>query len=225
MHEVHHCAALHALRNRINLQRDSLAAKIGAHASRCRSAQHAIAAAAAVGLAAQCKRCTDAKQIPMLSSAPIETEAGERFRVDVYPRGNTGKRAAAVYLRYLSRGTGDDVDATFSLALRVNGTTVPTLSGCGGAEKGGAPMRRGAMTFCGAAEAVESCGRAADWGAHAWPGCRTGDEPSAVVEIATWSRRSGETSAASAARSARRRGGGAADSRTLQGRRGARSGS
>ncbi len=132
--------------------------------------------------------------IPMLSSAPIETEAGERFRVDVYPRGNTGKRAAAVYLRYLSRGTGDDVDATFSLALRVNGTTVPTLSGCGGAEKGGAPMWRGAMTFCGAAEAVESCGRAADWGAHAWPGCKTGDEPSAVVEIATWSRRSGETS-------------------------------
>ena len=37
--------------------------------------------------------------IPMLSSAPIETEAGERFRVDVYPRGNSGKRAAAVYLR------------------------------------------------------------------------------------------------------------------------------
>ena len=90
--------------------------------------------------------------IPMLSSAPIETEAGERLRVDVYPRGNTGKRAAAVYLRYLSRGNGDDVDATFSLALRVNGTTVPTLSGCGGAEKGGAPMWRGAMTFCGAAE-------------------------------------------------------------------------
>ena len=142
----------------------------------------------------------------MLSSAPIETEAGERFRVDVYPRGNTGKRAAAVYLRYLSRGNGDDVDATFSLALRVNGTTVPTLSGCGGAEKGGAPMWRGAMTFCGAAEAVESCGRAADWGAHAWPGCRTGDEPSAVVEIATWSRRSGETRAVrSAARAARRR--------------------
>ena len=131
--------------------------------------------------------------IPMLSSAPIETEAGERFRVDVYPRGNT-KRAAAVYLRYLSRGNGDDVDATFSLALRVNGTTVPTLSGCGGAEKGGAPVWRGAMTFCGAAEAVESCGRAADWGAHAWPGCKTGDRPSAVVEIATWSRRSGETS-------------------------------
>ena len=130
----------------------------------------------------------------MLSSAPIETEAGERFRVDVYPRGNTGKRAAAVYLRYLSRGTGDDVDATFSLALRVNGTTVPTLSGCGGAEKGGAPVWRGAMTFCAAAEAVESCGRAADWGAHAWPGCSSGDEPSAVVEIATWSRRSGETS-------------------------------
>lgn len=25
------------------------------------------------------------QQIPMLSSAPIETEAGERFRVDVYP--------------------------------------------------------------------------------------------------------------------------------------------
>merc|ERR1719313_2815857 len=100
----------------------------------------------------------------------------------------------AVYLRYLSRGNGDDVDATFSLALRVNGTTVPTLSGCGGAEKGGAPMWRGAMTFCGAAEAVESCGRAADWGAHAWPGCQTGDEPSAVVEIATWGRRSGETS-------------------------------
>ena len=114
--------------------------------------------------------------------------------MDVYPRGNTGKRAAAVYLRYLSRGNGDDVDATFSLALRVNGTTVPTLSGCGGAEKGGAPVWRGAMTFCGAAEAVESCGRAADWGAHAWPGCQTGDEPSAVVEIATWSRRSGETS-------------------------------
>ena len=79
--------------------------------------------------------------IPMLSSAPIETEAGERFRVDVYPRGNTGKRAAAVYLRYLSRGNGDDVDATFSLALRVNGTTVPTLSGCGGAEKGGAAVK------------------------------------------------------------------------------------
>ena len=30
------------------------------------------------------------QQIPMLSSSPIETEAGERFRVDVYPRGNTG---------------------------------------------------------------------------------------------------------------------------------------
>lgn len=134
------------------------------------------------------------QQIPMLSSAPIETEAGERFRVDVYPRGNTGKRAAAVYLRCLSRGTGDDVDATFSLGLLVNGTAVPTLAGCGGAEQGGAPMWRGDMTFCGAAEAVESCGRAADWGAHAWPGCQAGDEPSAVVEIVTWSRRSGETS-------------------------------
>ena len=53
--------------------------------------------------------------IPMLSSAPIETEAGERFRVDVYPRGNTGKRAAAVYLRYLSRGNGDDVHFMTSL--------------------------------------------------------------------------------------------------------------
>ena len=52
------------------------------------------------------------QQIPMLSSAPIETEAGERFRVDVYPRGNTGKRAAAVYLRYLSRGNGDDVETS-----------------------------------------------------------------------------------------------------------------
>ena len=42
-------------------------------------------------------------------------------------------------------------------------------------------MWRGAMTFCGGAEAVESCGRAADWGAQPRPGCQAGDEPSAAV--------------------------------------------
>ena len=131
--------------------------------------------------------------VPFASSELVATDCGAaRFRVDYYPRGLTGARGAAVYLRYVPRRPGDEVDASFALSVVAGGDVVATSAGCGGAAPGGSPAWRGAMTFCGPAEAVESCGRAADWGAHAWPPL----DASVTIrgEIAVWAARSGETS-------------------------------
>ena len=107
--------------------------------------------------------------VPMLSSERVVTADGSEFYVDVYPSGLTCRGRAAVFLRYVPAAPGDEVDASFSLSLLRGGQVVATSAGCGGAAAGGSPAWRGAMTFCSAREAVESCGRAADWGAHAWP--------------------------------------------------------
>ena len=100
---------------------------------------------------------------------PIETEAGERlgWTCTLAATPATCRRGVPPLP---SRGK-DDVDATFSLALRVNGTTVPTLPDARG--KGGA---RGRGPTSAVLPAVQAS--AADWGAPA--GCKTGDEPSAV---------------------------------------------
>ena len=57
-------------------------------------------------------------------------------------------------------------------------------------------MWRGAMTLCAAARPWKVRPRGG-LGRARLAGLPTGDEPSAVVEIATWSRRSGETRAVS----------------------------
>ena len=142
--------------------------------------------------------------VPMLSSERVVTADGSEFYVDVYPQGLTCPGRAAVFLRYVPAAPGDEVDATFSLSLVRGGELVATSAGCGGAAAGGSPAWRGAMTFCSAREAVESCGRAADWGAHAWPelaALRPGEPEGAarvVVagEIAVWATRRGESSGA-----------------------------
>ena len=133
---------------------------------------------------------------PLLSSDEIVVDGGETFRVDVYPRGLTGRRGAAVYLRYLPATAGDECDVSFSLSLVNGGELSRTSSGCGGAARGGSSAWRGAMTFCASGEAVESCGRAADWGAHAWPPLTLANKTTVVGEIAVWERRSDERSGA-----------------------------
>jgi len=105
-----------------------------------------------------------------LASEPFEC-GGEDWRVSLYPRGSDFRRAGRVgaYLR-LDRPGETEVDVSFSISLAAAGL-LPSgreseawdwkTSECA---TGG--VFRCGMTFTPAAEAVESVGRACDWGAH-----------------------------------------------------------
>mmetsp|Transcript_14124 Transcript_14124/g.53077 ORF Transcript_14124/g.53077 Transcript_14124/m.53077 type:complete len:443 (-) Transcript_14124:107-1435(-) len=108
---------------------------------------------------------------------------------------------AAAYLRFLPAIYGDELDVSFSLQLGVgegsNFTALP-VSTSGGMQCDGSTWKS-AMTFCDAKEAVESCGRARDWGAHVWSAADVqaaleDDSLRARVELQIWGFREDETS-------------------------------
>lgn len=100
------------------------------------------------------------------------------FQILLYPRGRfVGASSslygglASAYLRYLPEKYGDEIDIAFKLRLCVkqaDGTTIPLQV----ATSGGLPKSddtwSAAMTFCTEFEALESVGRATDWGSTIW---------------------------------------------------------
>jgi len=148
---------------------------------------------------------------------------GESFQILLYPRGrvlgedSTAARtttditgAASAYLRYLPKKYGDEVDVGWKLRLRsktnhVRGhddddddtTTTLRVSTSGGLPRSDTTWSA-AMTFCTELEAVESVGRATDWGSSIWSArevcAALGDDLRAEGEITVFGRRGGETS-------------------------------
>ena len=109
-----------------------------------------------------------------LDSSPFEA-GGSSWQVALYPCGVSASDAnrVGVYLK-LNGASGREVDATFSLALQVVPEVPPAAlpvaakaSPPEGAASRGLEFRCG-MTFCSAAEALESAGRCEDWGAHVY---------------------------------------------------------
>jgi signal peptidase I len=104
----------------------------------------------------------------------IDTES---FQILLYPRGRfvSGSTAndgpASAYLRYLPKNYGDEVDIAWNLQLGIlqddkNFKVLP-VSTSGGLPKSNITWSA-AMTFCSEMEAVESVGRATDWGSSSW---------------------------------------------------------
>ena len=109
-----------------------------------------------------------------LDSSPFEA-GGSSWQVALYPCGVSASDAnrVGVYLK-LNGASGREVEATFSLALQVVPEVAPAAlpvaaaaSPPEGAASRGLGFRCG-MTFCSAAEALESAGRCEDWGAHVY---------------------------------------------------------
>ncbi|KAL9179624.1 hypothetical protein ACHAXT_008914 [Thalassiosira profunda] len=141
----------------------------------------------------------------------IEVE-GERFQILLYPRGrfvrdsSTDAKngvifgAASAYLRYLPKKYGDEVDIAWKLRLcsKVNGNDKTTLSvGTSGGLPRSDTTWSAAMTFCTEVEAVESVGRATDWGSSIWGAddvCGALGNIFAEGEITLFEKRSGESS-------------------------------
>ena len=105
-------------------------------------------------------------------SSPFEA-GGSSWQVSLYPCGVGASYAdrVGVYLK-LNDAAGREVDASFSLALQVLSTgSAVDMAGAAvqpeGAASRGLEFRCG-MTFCNAAEALESAGRCQDWGAHVY---------------------------------------------------------
>lgn len=136
----------------------------------------------------------------------------ESFQILLYPRGrvvtpmpmgnDNGSTTqvsgpASAYLRYLPNEYGDEVDLTWTLRLynTQTNTTLP-IETSGGMPKSDDTWSA-AMTFCTEVEAVESVGRATDWGSSSW---RAEDVWEALGhlraegEICVFDRRKGETS-------------------------------
>ena len=108
----------------------------------------------------------DGKPGVRLDSKPFADSGGRSWQVSLYPWGAGTSYAGrvGVYLKLLG-ASATEVDATFSLRLAVLAD---------GAASEAEPAGRGlefrcGMTFCGAAEALESVGRCEDWGAHILP--------------------------------------------------------
>ena len=101
-------------------------------------------------------------------SSPFEA-GGSSWQVSLYPCGQSSSDAGrvGVYLK-LNGAPGREVDASFSLALQVLpvDTTAAAVPPEGAASRG-LDFRCG-MTFCDAAQALESAGRCEDWGAHVY---------------------------------------------------------
>ena len=145
-----------------------------------------------------------------------------RFRISLFPGGRQAAGAtadpnpnanAAAYLQYIPNHPGDEVDVGWKLEL-VDKRTTPTSTASTSTSSlapalaistsGGLPRSNttwsAAMTFCSEPEALESCGRAADWGSSAWSSesvCRV--LASGCLEargsVVVYDSRSGETSA------------------------------
>lgn len=137
----------------------------------------------------------------------------ESFQILLYPRGRfvgdyssdsdgiTGP--ASAYLRYLPKHYGDEIDIAWKLklvAINEDGVTKHPLSV---ATSGGLPKSNdtwsAAMTFCAELEAVESVGRATDWGSSTWSasevvGAIRNNQLVAEGEITVFETRKGESS-------------------------------
>ena len=104
-----------------------------------------------------------------LDSSPFEA-GGSSWQVSLYPCGVSASDAnrVGVYLK-LNGASGREVDAAFSLALQVLPVDMSAAAAVPpeGAASRGLEFRCG-MTFCSAAEALESAGRCEDWGAHVY---------------------------------------------------------
>lgn len=154
------------------------------------------------------------KEIPYcIISDEFEIEH-ESFQILLYPRGRfvrdysstasssstdnistTITGPASAYLRYLPKQYGDEVDIAWKLKLRTKDKTLPVGT------SGGLPKSKdtwsSAMTFCNEFEAVESVGRATDWGSSSWYAqdvCNALDDLVAEGEITVFDRRKGESS-------------------------------
>jgi hypothetical protein len=105
-----------------------------------------------------------------VASEPFEC-GGQRWRVNLYPRGSDLRRAGQVgaYLR-LDRSGETEVDASFSISLAAPGLLPSSRESepwdWATAECATGGVFRCGMTFTPPAEAVETVGRASDWGAH-----------------------------------------------------------
>ena len=140
-----------------------------------------------------------------LDSSPFEA-GGSSWQVSLYPCGVSASDAnrVGVYLK-LNGASGREVDASFSLALQVlpvdrglqgSAPLAAAAVSLEGAESRGLEFRCG-MTFCSAAEALESAGRCEDWGAHVYNSAllfseleSTAESTAAVdVELQIWSER------------------------------------
>ncbi|KAL3933940.1 MAG: hypothetical protein SGBAC_010184 [Bacillariaceae sp.] len=143
----------------------------------------------------------------------------EAFQILLYPRGRfvSGSGSvggiASAYLRYLPNEYGDEVDIAWNLQLCLSkdkDTTtddgdddkdddddeILSISTSGGLPKSNTTWSA-AMTFCHEMEAVESVGRASDWGSSIWSAgevCEGLGRIYAIGNITVFDKRQGETS-------------------------------
>ena len=152
------------------------------------------------------KRSTDIIPYCIISDE-FEVES-HKFQILLYPRGrfvssivnnddNVISGPASAYLRYIPKEYGDEVDVAWKLQLVDTRTSkpLPVLT------SGGLPLSNdtwsAAMTFCTELEAIESVGRATDWGSSTWFAndiCNALGHIAAVGEITIFGNRTGETS-------------------------------
>jgi signal peptidase I len=134
----------------------------------------------------------------------------QSFQILLYPRGRfvsgtnpdnpqsmSITEPASAYLRYLPKEYGDEVDIAWTLQLVDTRTSMPLKV----LTSGGLPMSNttwsAAMTFCTEIEAIESVGRATDWGSSTWFAkdvCEALGYIKAVGTITIFDRRTGESS-------------------------------
>ncbi len=134
----------------------------------------------------------------------------QSFQILLYPRGrfvsstNSANpqsmsitEPASAYLRYLPKKYGDEVDIAWTLQLIDTRTSIPLKV----LTSGGLPMSNttwsAAMTFCTEIEAIESVGRATDWGSSTWFAkdvCEALGYIKAVGTVSIFDKRTGESS-------------------------------
>eukprot|EP00956_Cyclotella_meneghiniana_P027809 scaffold63342_cov63-Cyclotella_meneghiniana.AAC.1 len=163
-------------------------------------------------------------EVPYCVISDEFTIDGESFQILLYPCGrfvgssaslSSGdgaqsyiSGAASAYLRYLPRKYGDEVDITWKLRLFSSSATSKEsdhqdktylqISTAGGLPKSNTTWSAG-MTFCHQFEAVESVGRATDWGSSIWSAqqiCMAFKDHNVFAEgeISIFAKRSGESS-------------------------------
>lgn len=142
----------------------------------------------------------------------------QSFQILLYPRGRfvrdysvTGPAEngivtgpAGLYLRYLPQEYGDEIDIAWKLKLcDMDPNKTRGEKSLSVATSGGLPRSKdtwsSAMTFCTEMEAVESVGRATDWGSSSWSAkevCEALDNLVAEGEVTVFNVRKGESSLA-----------------------------
>jgi len=149
----------------------------------------------------------------------------ESFQILLYPRGrfvrdysssSSDKESdsggsisgpAGLYLRYLPQNYGDEIDIAWKLKLCDKNPSSSSSSSSTAntylsvSTSGGLPRSKdtwsSAMTFCTEFEAVESVGRATDWGSSSWYAneiCNALDNLVAEGEVTVFDTRKGESS-------------------------------